>query len=132
MAANVTDGKGLPQRALHKTAKGSERRLKKRRVRLRSSEAVDNSLYQGIPDAAIRVSPKTIPGKTRLLAPYSNPYKTNSLNNQTKSAQAAARRRNDGCMVSPAKACLIRFKETTTTKLVFATSVEIHGEHLAF
>ena len=35
-------------------------------------------------------------------------------------------------MVSPAKACLIRFKETTTKKLVFAASVEIHGEHLAF
>jgi hypothetical protein len=33
----------------------------------------------------------------------------------------------------PGKGCLIRFKQSDlTTDLVFASSVEIHGEHLVF
>jgi hypothetical protein len=45
----------------------------------------------------------------------------------------ATRIRNHGCIPMPGKGCLIRFKQSNlTTDLVFASSVEIHGEHLVF
>jgi hypothetical protein len=45
----------------------------------------------------------------------------------------ATRIRNHGCILMPGKGCLIRFKQLNlTTDLVFASSAEIHGEHLVF
>jgi hypothetical protein len=41
--------------------------------------------------------------------------------------------RNHGCILMHDKGCLVRFKRSNlTTDLVFASSAEIHGEHLVF
>ena len=49
-------------------------------------------------------------------------------------AQVKTKRISDqGCVSLPGKGCLIRFKQSNlATDLVYASSAEIHGEHLVF
>jgi hypothetical protein len=70
------------------------------------------------------------PASTSLLIPLIKI----KLSNSASIAQVKPKRiSNHGCILMPGKGCLIRFKQSNlTTDLVYASSAEIHGEHLVF
>jgi hypothetical protein len=65
-----------------------------------------------------------------------HPYgcRSNSKRNPTGTSQVKTKTISDhGCILMPRKSCLIRLKQSNlTTDLVYASSAEIHGEHLVF
>jgi hypothetical protein len=68
------------------------------------------------------------------LRDYANtPYKDDSLNSATNRLSEGDTFVTTVASLMPGKSCLIRFKQSNlTTDLVFASSAEIHGEHLVF